>query len=182
METDLPLSDPLITSRDIEDFIAHWRAIPKEGLIPGLRAFLDFPPFKLQSEVVIYDVVSLSDIRIRLFGTGLSMVVGRELTGTDMFQQFRPEARAEAGRIVWAAVHKPCGYIRRLEMSRGAVKTSALSVGLPLRHELSGRMAVAAFLSRMDRTVVYTTALESSFLTGVKLMQWVDIGAGAPEA
>ncbi|MSO72235.1 MAG: PAS domain-containing protein [Rhodospirillaceae bacterium] len=182
MEIALPTSDPLVTSRDIEDFIAHWRAIQKEGLVPGPRAFLDAPPFRLQSEVVIYDVHGPTDIRLRLFGSGLSTIVGRELTGSDMLQHFRPKARAEAGRIVWCAVSKPCGFIRRLEMSRGAVVTSALSVGLPVRQELSGRMGVVAFVSRMDRTVEYTIAQESPFLSGVKLMQWVDIGAGVPEA
>ena len=175
-------SSPTVIPQDIEDFIAHWQAIEKKGFVPGLQAFLDFQPFKLQSEVAIMDVLGPTEIRFRLFATGLSSLVGRDMTDSDVLLQFRPEARAGAARMAWSTVSQPCGYIRWLEMSRGAVLTSAVGVGLPLRHEQSGRICIVGFVSKTDRTVEYTGDPESRFLTGVKLIRWIDIGAGVPEA
>ncbi len=166
--------------RDVDDFIAHWRAIAKEGLLPGLQAFLAARPFRLQSEIAIADVVGPTDMRFRLFGTGLVAIAGRDLTGSDALAFFRPEIRAEAARIIWSAMSQPCGYILRRDMHLGQITTTALGIGLPLRNEKNGRTDLVSFTSMTDRVRDVTTDVPSQFAVGVKLLQWIDIGAGVP--
>ena len=139
---------------DVEEFIQHWKSIAKSTTVPGLRDFLDFRPFKLQSEVAIVDVIGPTEMRFRLFGTGLSKLAGVDLTGADVLSNFHPAARAEASRIAWVSVNRPCGYILRRELRRGAVETSAIGIGLPLLHEQSGRIGLVVVVLVIICTVL----------------------------
>jgi len=166
---------------DIEDFLEHWRAIPKTGLVPNLGDFLAAPPFKLQSEVSITDVLSPDDMRIRLFGTGLSSLAGHDLTGTDALSNFHVDARAEAQRLIWNSVSRPCGYYFWRYLRRGSVQTRVISIGLPLRHEQSGRLGLVGFSSPASRDVQIVDD-ESPFVRDMTLIRWIDIGGGVPPA
>ncbi len=146
-----------------------------------MQAFLAFRPFKLQSEVSILDVIGPGEMRIRLFGTGLAAIAGRDLTGGDGLLLFDPKVRAEAGRIVWAAANKPCGYIVQRQMRRGEFTMRALGIGLPLHHEQSGRTDIVSFNTGIGRSLSATDNLPGGFVTDLKLLRWIDIGAGVPE-
>jgi len=165
---------------DIADFIEHWQSIAKVNGIPRLREFLSFRPFKLQSEVAIVDVSSPTEMRFRLFGTGLSELAGADLTGEDVLSTFHPAARSEAGRIAWLAVNRPCGYILQRELRRGSVVTTAVGVGLPLSHDRSENISLVGFSSTLAKLTEFTTRDSGVFVTGVKHIQWIDTGAGTP--
>ena len=124
------LASPAPVPIDVEEFLQHWRAIPKTGLIPSLREFLDFRVFRQQSEVAIIDVVGPTEMRFRLFGTGLSLLAGEDMTGKNLLEQFHPQTRVEALRIIWASVSTPCGYILHRTFRRGAVETGTVGIGL----------------------------------------------------
>jgi len=149
--------------------------------VPTLADFLDAPPFKLQSEVAIVDVVSSTELRFRLFGTGLSTMARVDLTGTDVLSNFHPRARAEASRIAWTAVSRPCGYLLRRSMRRGVIETTAVGIGLPLLHESSGRVGLVGFSSVLEKSVDVAESGESPFVKAVNLIRWIDIGAGTPD-
>ena len=149
--------------------------------MPTLRDFLDAPPFKYQSDVAIADVLSPTEMRFRLFGTGLSTIAGHDLTGSDILSNFHPDARAEASRLAWNAVTVPCGYYVRRDMRRGAYETSAVGIGLPLLHEQSGRACVVGFSSVMDKTTDVVGGEESPFVRSTALIKWIDLGAGTPD-
>jgi len=168
--------------KDVDAFLQHWKKIARTGLVPTLGHFLDAPPFKLQSEVAIVDVVSPTELRFRLFGTGLSTMAGVDLTGTDVLSNFHPTARAEASRIAWSAVSTPCGYFLRRGMRRGVIETVAVGIGLPLLHEASGRIGLVGFSSVLEKSVDIAESGESPFVKAVNLIRWIDIGAGGPEA
>jgi PAS domain len=148
--------------------------------MPTLRGFLDAPPFRLQSEVAIVDVVGPMDMRFRLFGTGLSSLSGVDLTGSDVLSNFHPTARAAAARNAWAAVTTPCGYFVRRDHQRSPFKTHAVAVGLPLLHEQSGRVCLVVFNSTIDKAVDTGRAEANATVTAVSLIRWIDIGAGTP--
>jgi hypothetical protein len=171
---------PTSIPKDVDEFIEHWRSIPKTGAIPCLRAFLDFPPFRLQSEVAIVDVNGPEEMRFRLFGTGLSEIAGLDLTGTDVLSNFHKKARKDASRIAWIAVNRPCGYIIRRELRRGSVGTSAIGAGLPLLHNQSGKIGLVGFSSTLEKKTHFTLSDADVFVTDVKRIQWIDIGAGTP--
>ena len=149
--------------------------------MPTLADFLDAPPFKLQSEVAIVDVVSSTELRFRLFGTGLSTMAGVDLTGTDVLSNFHPTARAEASRIAWTGVSRPCGYLLRRGMRRGVIETTAVGIGLPLLHESSGRVGLVGFSSVLEKSVDVAESGESPFVKAFNLIRWIDIGAGTPD-
>lgn len=165
---------------DVLEFFQHWQKIGKAGLVPTVSAFLDFPPFRLQSEVAIVDVSGPADMRFRLFGTGLSVMAGRDFTGSDVLAQFHPKARAEAARIVWAAASQPCGYFVRRTMRRGNFETQAIGVGLPLLHEASGRCWTVGFSSAQDKVTEVIAEGDKEFIHKFSLIRWTDLGAGTP--
>ena len=167
--------------RDVEAFLQHWKKVARTGLVPTLADFLDAPPFKLQSVVAIVDVVSSTELRFRLFGTGLSTMAGVDLTGTDVLSNFHPTARAEASRIAWTGVSRPCGYLLRRGMRRGVIETTAVGIGLPLLHESSGRVGLVGFRSVLEKSVDVAESGESPFVKAFNLIRWIDIGAGIPD-
>lgn len=166
---------------DVEVFLKHWQSVGKTGLMPTLGDFLDAPPFKHQSDVAIADVLSATEMRFRLFGTGLSTIAGQDLTGSDVLSHFHPEAGAEASRLAWSAMTVPCGYFVRREMRRGAYETGAVGIGLPLLHEKTGRPCLVGFSSVMSKTTDVIGGEESPFVRATELIRWIDIGAGTPE-
>jgi len=166
---------------DVEAFLQHWKNIPKAGLVPGLRNFLDARPFKLQSAVAIVDVVSPTEMRFRLFGMGLSTAAGVDLTGTDVLSNFHPAARAKASCNAWTAITKPCGYFVRRDIHHGLFDTQAIAIGLPLLHEQSGRICLVTFSSLLDKTSHLAKGDESPLVRNVQLIRWIDIGAGTPD-
>lgn len=166
--------------RDVEAFLKHWQMVPKTGLMPTLRAFLDARPFKHQSDVGIVDVISPTEMRFRLFGSGLSTIAGHDLTGSDVLSNFHPDAHADASRMAWSAVSVPCGYIVCREMRRDAFETTAVGIGLPLLHEKSGRPCIVGFSSVAGKTTDIVHSDRSPFVRAVELIKWIDIGAGTP--
>ncbi len=166
---------------DVEEFVLHWQGIGKTGLMPTLREFLDARPFKLQSEVAIVDIVSPTEMRFRLFGTGLSSLSGHDLTGSDVLSNFHPNARAAAAYNAWAAVTMPCGYYVRRDHQRSPFKTHAVAVGLPLLHEQSGRVCLVVFNATVDRAVDMGREEANPTVRAISLIKWIDIGAGTPE-
>lgn len=171
---------PRAVPRDVEAFLKHWQMVPKTSLMPTLRAFLDARPFTHQSDVAIADIVSPTEMRFRLFGSGLSTIAGVDLTGSDVLSNFHPAARAEASRLAWSAVSVPCGYVVCREMRRDAFETTAVGIGLPLLHEKSGRPCIVGFSSVADKTTDVVHSERSPFVRAVELMRWIDIGAGTP--
>jgi hypothetical protein len=171
---------PRAIPRDVEAFLKHWQGIAKTGLVPTLQDFLTARPFKHQSDVAIADVLGPTEMRIRLFGTGLSTLAGNDLTGRDVFSNFHPDAHANASMMGWNAVNIPCGYYVLRELRRGAFETKAVGIGLPLLNEKTGKYSVVCFSSVADKLTDVIRGDESPFVRSCELLNWIDIGAGTP--
>jgi hypothetical protein len=165
---------------DILAFAEHWRNARANNLVPSLSDYLDRPPFAHQRDTAIVDVVAPGQMRFRLFGTELNDLSGDELTGRDVLAHFHPSARAEAERITWAAVTTPCGYLLSRKMCRGVFAITALGIGLPLWHQQSARYCIVGFTSAISSQTEVVGSVEDGFVTEVKLVQWIDIGARTP--
>lgn len=139
------------------------------------------PVFEHQSNVALVDIHSKNDMRIRLFGTGLTEIAGTDLTGADLLSNIHPDAKAEATRIVWGAVTTPCGYPMRRLLQRGVHEIRALTLGLPLRREKGDVRSLVGFMSREGYTDEINTAKANVYIQEIKLVRWVDIGAGIPQ-
>jgi hypothetical protein len=172
---------PMAIPRDVQAFLTHWQGIAKTGVMPTLQDFLAARPFKFQSDVAIVDVVGPTEMRFRLFGTGLSTLAGHDLTGRDVLSNFHPDAQAEASRLAWCAVTVPCGYFVLREMRRGAFETRAVGIGVPLLNEKTQKRCVVGFTSIIDKTTDVVRGDESPFVRACELIRWIDIGAGTPD-
>lgn len=94
-------------ARAHEELFAYWASLRQSGRLPG-RADINPEGFKrLLPTVSLIDVIAgegRRDYRLRLAGTGLYTVYGREITGCGLGDVYGPRAaeywRAELDRIV----------------------------------------------------------------------------------
>jgi len=95
-------------------FVAHWFALPREGPIPTLAAFLDRPVPSFQPRVALAEIISDTDVRYRLVGTELVDGFG-ERTGHNILEIAAPALRPELVAIFRRVVSEPCGYRALIE-------------------------------------------------------------------
>ena len=143
---------------------------------------MNLPVFEHQSNVALVDVHSVNDMRIRLFGTGLTDIAGSDLTGADLLSNIHPDAQAQATRMAWDAVTRPCGYLMRRLLQRGIHQITATSIGLPLLRDTSNVRSLVGFMSRVGYADEIHTTKASIYIQEIKLVKWIDIGAGIPLA
>jgi hypothetical protein len=177
----LSLMDDSSTPSDIKAFYRHWRSASATALVPTVGEFINLPVSEHQSNVALLDIHSANDMRIRLFGTGLTEIAGTDLTGADLLSNIHPDAQAKAARMVWDAVTTPCGYLMRRLLQRGVHQISATSIGLPLLREKSDVRSLVGFMSREGYSDDINTSKASVYIREIKLLRWVDIGAGIPD-
>ncbi len=123
-------------ARAHEELFAYWASLRQAGRLPG-RADINPEGFKrLLPTVSLIDVVNgegRRDYRLRLAGTGLYSVYGREITGRTLGDVYGPRAaeywREELDRIV--ADRRPGVGCHNLAW-RGAGHMSLLWLRLPL--------------------------------------------------
>ncbi len=156
----------------------HWRSLSKNGEVPTLQEFLSHPIPELQPHVIILDVNSETDIPIRLLGTGLVQLTGRELTKTNALDIYAPHLRKRIGQACMKMISHPCGQIsERLMNTAGGVTVSTTGIALPLRNKAGEIKCLAAFnaprepVAAGDPTIV---------ISDILMAEWVDIGAGVP--
>jgi hypothetical protein len=162
----------------LDEFLAHWRAIPRHGMIPALRDFLDRPNPRTQPWTLIFDMGE-PPLRTRLFGSMLAGLVGADLTGTDHLALFPPSARDDFLRRHRQVVARPCAMFSH---ARGATlqgrELSMAGVAVPLRRD-SGAMCVA----RVIKVVANLPAGDAMarVVPHPPAARWIDLGAGVPE-
>ena len=122
-----------------EELFAYWAGLRRQGVLPG-RGDLDPAGFKrLLPTVSLIDVLSEAqtpdrpDFRVRLAGTGLYGVYGREITGKRLDEVYNSAAadywRVELSKVV--AERRPAVGAHNLGW-RGASHLSILWLRLPL--------------------------------------------------
>ena len=122
-----------------EELFAYWASLREGARLPG-RAHLDPAPIKrLLPTVSLIDVVQApqgkapAEFRMRLAGTGLYGVYGREITGKRLGEIYNSAAadywRVELGKV--AAEGRPAVGVHNLAW-RGALHLSILWLRLPL--------------------------------------------------
>jgi hypothetical protein len=127
------LDAPPSAARGHEELFAYWASLRREGRLPA-RAHIDPLAFKRHLPTVsLTDVRPDRSYRLRLAGTGLYGVYGREITGRELDEVYSPEAcaywRRELGRVVEEA--RPHVGWHSLSW-RGASHMSLLWIRLPL--------------------------------------------------
>ena len=126
---------PAAAARAHEELFAYWAGLRKSGQLPG-RGDIHPKDFKrLLPTVSLIDVVpgETPDFRLRLAGTGLYSVYGREITGRRLEDIYNSAAaeywRGELSKVV--AERRPAVGVHSLAW-RGASHLSILWLRLPL--------------------------------------------------
>lgn len=126
---------PAAAARAHEELFAYWAGLRKAGRLPG-REDIHPKDFKrLLPTVSLIDVVAGDppEFRLRLAGTGLYSVYGREITGRGLEDIYNSAAaeywRGELTRVV--AERRPAVGVHSLAW-RGAGHLSILWLRLPL--------------------------------------------------
>jgi hypothetical protein len=165
-------------SPDVQRFIAHWRSLEKVGLVPTLQEFLSHPIPGLQPYVIILDVVSEADLQIRLLGTGLVQLAGREFTKTNALEIYAPHLKKRVGQACMRMVAHPCGQItERLMNTAGGVTIATTGIALPLRGKNGEINSIAAYNAPREPVAAGDPAV---VISDISMSEWVDIGAGVP--
>jgi hypothetical protein len=123
---------PAAAARAHEELFAYWASLRQGANLPARRD-LDPAGFKrLLPSVSLIDVLA-GDFRMRLAGTALYPVYGREITGRTLGEVYSPPAadywRAELGQVV--RERRPLVGVHNLAW-RGASHMSLLWLRLPL--------------------------------------------------
>ena len=163
----------------IQSFVSHWLSLKKDGLVPSIQEFLDHPHPETQPFVVLLDVIAVDEIRIRLMGTGLVQLTGRELTKTNALDMYAPSLRKKVGQACLTMVSTPCGQMtERLVNTASGLIVPASTVALPVLCK-SGQGCLAAYTSTRESIA---TGDSMSVAREILSTEWIDIGAGLPSA
>lgn len=126
-------------ARAHEELFAYWTSLRGGARLPGRRDLQPADIKRLLPTVSLIDVLAdtpksgLVDYRMRLAGTGLYGVYGREITGRRLGEVYSPSAadywRTELGRVV--RERRPAVGVQNLAW-RGQPHLSMLWLRLPL--------------------------------------------------
>lgn len=123
---------PAAAIRAHEELFAYWSGLRRGGALPGRR---DIHPRALKRHLPTISLIDIlpGDYRVRLAGTGLYTVYGREITGRRLHDVYNTAAadywRVELGKVV--ADGRPGVGVHNLAW-RGASHLSLVWLRLPL--------------------------------------------------
>lgn len=161
----------------IQEFIGHWQSLCKGELVPALADFLETPAPTLQPNVILVDVVADDRLHVRLIGTGLVELIGRELTKTDALDLYAAPLRQRALETCQKMVRQPCGQLsERLTTTARGLIVPATTVALPLRTR-TGINCLAGYTAAREAVDVGDSVFSIKEITAA---EWIDIGAGVP--
>jgi hypothetical protein len=176
----LPAS--LLATPEAEAFWQHYQALRGSRQIPTLTNYLDQPLHRLQSFVGIGDILSETELDVRLFGMGLVEFFGRDVRGRTNYADFNEGIERLPPQLAWRAVKHPCGYLsrRHARHQSGAVREIEM-ISLPLEANSTGPRHIISLTTPgpLAGQILRTDA-------ALKIMRldfkgWIDLGAGIPD-
>ena len=176
---------PVLRQEDVpepvREFFDYWNSLPKQGLVPRLDNYLDRAPPHLQPFVGIADVLSPTDMRMRLFGTGLVDKSGQEPTGKPLHLLYAEHVRGRMQDLVWNAATRPVGYlcIRSVATTGGRLFHNP-SICLPIAVPMSAVKAVITYAYQDMSAFTFAQSERLDIVQDLRLTAWIDLGAGVP--
>ncbi|NKB45881.1 MAG: PAS domain-containing protein [Alphaproteobacteria bacterium] len=170
---------PRKISNRCREFLDHWESLRGGKVMPSLQDFLDHPNPDLQPSVMITDIISRTEIPIRLFGTALVKLVRADPTGRNFIGTFSPpgvsDPFADMGQVLTS---QPCGTSNiKNAITANGHDAEIDSITLPLSTADGSPPCLAGYFQCV-------TELEpDDFIyqvVGYGESMFVDIGAGVP--
>jgi len=173
---------PPDTPRDVVEFYSYWLSLPKTDLLPDLGDYFDRVPPHLQPFVGIVDAVSPSESRVRLYSAGLAEISGADPTGESVIKLFTDELQAIVSPVLWEAVSRPVGYLCvRDTRAQSGLTIQSPSICLPIRSKNPSAKTLLNYSHMPNPDITMMPADQPRLVSGWRLVQWIDVGAGVPE-
>lgn len=163
---------------ELTAFIAHWKGLRGDMLIPTSQRFLETPDPRFAASTYIVEMTSVGAI-VRYQGGDLVERWMRNFTGQELHDGRLPDFKARSLANMSHIVHQPCGYLLRLSFSTssGRLMGSDL-VQLPLAVEPGKPRRLVCF-SRLNQGRIWQETVAKYVKT--HRSEWFDIGAGVPD-
>ena len=175
--TDLDLTPILRTFAD------HWAALPKTGLVPHRRDFHPEGLGRALAHVVVHELISPDDIRLRLVGSMIARAYDEEITGRNYLDMVVPERRAAASEPFFTACGRPCGmYTRMRSVAWRGLTMQRISLGYPVCDDIGIRWFYSCSITEPSDEPDFDFANDgTATVTDVLDRRFLDIGAGTPD-
>jgi hypothetical protein len=173
----LPLgsSEPSVSA-----FLAHWARVGGAAELPvwdAVDAMRAIP--KLIPWMVMLEVRTPPELRLRVAGSAMGDFVGMELTGRDLLELTSPELRALRHGHMAAIVGTPCGAQATFKVrGRSGLVASGEMLILPARNRGSGEV-VALMLVAFNAEREVGADTDPVFPMADKVA-YIDLGFGLP--
>lgn len=171
---------PAFRTDHCRSFLAHWQSLRVGDALPTLKDYLGIPHPSLQPNVAIKDVVLPRLLRVRLFGTRLSDLVGVDLTGMNILDFAGSGAMADA---LWWYHHEVAAHPVGLATVKLAATASGRAISfedveLPLTPFPGGPPCVACCLGFVETLDFKDPMFRFNDHLSAR---WIDIGWGVPK-
>lgn len=160
------------------EFLDHWRRLPRQGLAPHGRAFLDHAPFPLMPYVFIHELKP-EGLLIRFMGTGLVQRWRHDLTGQVFGATLDRAARDSVVATAQRVAEHPCGLWQLGQFTTIAGRAMSFeALLLPLAVD-PGKPARIVTFSQLIGEVRENEPVDRFASAGRR--HWLDVGAGVPD-
>ena len=172
---------PADTLPEVAELYAYWASLPKLGLMPLLSDYLNHAPPRQQPFIAMVDIYSPTKMKVRLMGTGLVELSGRDATGADLRVLYAEGLEARVGSLGWSVVSRPVGYlgIRTVRTTSGRVVEGS-TISLPLANPTSTINVGLTYFHVSDVESRRFESDKAEFVQDFMVKHWIDLGAGVP--
>ncbi len=136
----------------------------------------------LLPNMIVYELISKENIKIRLQGTAINERFGQDMTGGNYLDYVEADRRAVASSAFWLMAEQPCGVIAILEhaLSSGR-KITVESIGFPFENDNGGN-PIIMYQSNEIETYDPLKHKNDGHLKLIFVIERhiIDIGKGAP--
>lgn len=164
------------------EFANYWCSLPSDGLIPHRRDFRPEALVRIVPNVVIHQLVSPDEVRLRLVGTEVVKDHRREITGKNYLEFVAADRRALVSSALHLICARPCGVVTGLDATTQNGRTLVRrTFGLPMRND-AGLVNLIYFCSLPSKERdPFEDQSDPIARISVSDRRFLDIGAGVPE-
>ncbi|MFD2205911.1 PAS domain-containing protein [Kiloniella antarctica] len=165
-------------------FFDYWQSLERKGgsVMPLKSSFVPEEVGHLLSHMIVYELISKDNIKIRLQGTAINERFGQDITGGNYLDYVEPERRDVASNAFWLMAEQPCGIIATLEhaLSSGR-KITVESIGFPFENDRGENPIIMYQSNEIEayNPIMYKNDGQLKLIFVVE-RHIIDIGKGAP--
>lgn len=167
----------------LRTFAEHWASLPRAGLVPHRRDFRPEQLGRALAHMVVHELVSPTDIRLRLVGSMIAQAYDEEITGRNYLDMVPPPRRAAASRPFFIACETPCGmYTRMRAVAWRGLTMARASLSFPVGDDQGVRLLYSCSTTEPADEPDFDFCNDgAATVTDVIDRRFLDIGAGRPE-